>query len=101
MTKMFNQILLETLIILILKNNIILQIVLIIKVIYFYGKKKNEKYELHKINVDEDIDSLIQVGENQILELLTRKSKFVLIDLTSLEKTSLDISYNLKNINKR
>ena len=70
---MFNQILLETLIILILKNNIILQTVLIIKVIYFYGKKKNEKYELHKINVDEDIDSLIQVGENQILELLTRK----------------------------
>ena len=83
---MFNQILLETLIILILKNNIILQTVLIIKVIYFYGKKKNEKYELHKINVDGDIDSLIQVGENQILALLTRKSKFVLIDLTSLKK---------------
>ena len=81
---MFNQILLETLIILILKNNIILQTVSIIKVIYFYGKKKNEKYELHQINVDGDIDSLIQVGENQILALLTRKSKFVLIDLTSL-----------------
>ncbi len=101
MTKMFNQILLETLFILILKIIFILQTVLIIKVIYFDDKKKNEKYELHKINVDGDIDSLIQVGENQILELLTRKSKFVLIDLTSLEKTSLDISYNLKNINKR
>ena len=98
---MFNQILLETLFILILKIIFILQTVLIIKVIYFYDKKKNEKYELHKINIDGDIDSLIQVGENQILELLTRKSKFVLIDLTSLEKTSLDISYNFKNINKR
>ena len=62
----------------------------------FLWQEKNEKYELHKINLDGDIDSLIQVGDNTILALLTRKSKFVLIDLTSLEKTVLDISDNFK-----
>ena len=62
----------------------------------FLWQEKNEKFELHKINLDGDIDSLIQVGDNKILALLTRKSKLVLIDLTSLEKTYLDISDSFK-----
>ncbi len=70
---MFNQILLETLIILILKNNIYFTNCFNYKSYIFLWQEKTSKYELQKINVDGDIDSLIQVGENQILELLTRK----------------------------
>ena len=62
----------------------------------FLWQEKYEKFELHKINLDEDIESLIQVGDNEILALLLKKSKFVLIDLTTLEKTNLDISDNFK-----
>ena len=62
----------------------------------FLWQEKYEKFELHKINLDEDIESLIQVGDNQILALLFKKTKFVLIDLTTLEKTTLDISDNFK-----
>ena len=62
----------------------------------FLWQEKYEKFELHKINLDEDIESLIQVGDNQILALLFKKTKFVLIDLTTLEKMTLDISDNFK-----
>jgi hypothetical protein len=62
----------------------------------FLWQEKNEKYELHKINLDGDIDSLIQVGDDKILALLTRKSKFCLIDLTTLDKTYMDISTDFK-----
>ena len=62
----------------------------------FLWQEKYEKFELHKINLDGDIDSLIQVGDNKILALLTRKNQFILIDLTSLEKTIFDISDNFK-----
>ena len=62
----------------------------------FLWQEKYEKFELHKINLDEEIESLIQVGDDKILALLLKKSKFVLIDLTTLEKTNLDISDNFK-----
>ena len=62
----------------------------------FLWQEKYEKFELHKINLDEDIESLIQVGDDKILALLLKKTKFVLIDLITLEKTILDISDNFK-----
>ena len=62
----------------------------------FIWKESNTKFELHKLNLSGDIDSLIQIGDNEILALLTRKSKFVLIDLSTLKQTELDISDNFK-----
>ena len=62
----------------------------------FLWQEKHGKFELHKIELESDIDSLIQIGDEKILALLTRKNKFVLIDLITLEKTSFDISDSFK-----
>ena len=63
----------------------------------FLWQEKDGKFQLNKIRIEEDdIENLIQVGENKILALLKKKNKFMLIDLTSLEKSSIDISENFK-----
>ena len=62
----------------------------------FLWQERNEKYELHKIELVSDIVSLIQIGDNKILALLTGKNKFILVDLITLEKTSFDISDSFK-----
>ena len=61
----------------------------------FLWKEKNGKFELHKINLEDDIESLIQVG-GKILVLSKRKNKFILIDLSSLEQAYYDISEHFK-----
>ena len=62
----------------------------------FLWQEKHGKFELHKIELESDIDSLIQIGDEKILALLLRKNKFVLIDLITLEKTNFDISDSFK-----
>ena len=63
----------------------------------FLWQEKDGRFQLNKIRIEEDdIENLIQVGENKILALLKKKNKFMLIDLTSLEKSSIDISENFK-----
>jgi len=63
----------------------------------FLWQESNGKFNLNKVKLDYDIKSLIQVGDNNILALLVKKGQFVLIDLTSLEKTIIDVStdYNI------
>ena len=58
----------------------------------FLWREKNEKFELSKINLELDIDNLIQLGDEKILAFHLRKKKFTLIDLNSLDKTTIDIS---------
>ena len=63
----------------------------------FLWQEKDGRFQLNKIRIEEDdIENLIQVGENKILALLKKKNKFMLIDLTSLEKSSIDISENFQ-----
>ena len=63
----------------------------------FLWQELNGKFNLNKIQLDDDIKSLIQVGDNNILALLVKKGQFVLIDLNTLEKKIIDVStdYNI------
>jgi len=50
------------------------------------------KFNLSKIELDDDITNLIQGGEQHILALLLKKGKFVLIELNNHDKTIIDAS---------
>ena len=62
----------------------------------FIWKESNNKFELHKVVLDHDIDSLVQIGKNDILVLFAKKNKFVDINLTTLDKKTIDISDKFK-----
>ena len=62
----------------------------------FIWLESGTKFELHKLALSGDIDSLIEIGKNEILALLTRKSKFVLINIETLKQNELDISDEFK-----
>ena len=62
----------------------------------FLWQEKNQKFELSKIQVEDNIESLIQIGDSKILALLANKNKFIEIKLPSLEYTKIDVSDTFK-----
>ena len=58
----------------------------------FLWKEANERFELNRITVEDDIQSIIQVGDNKVLALLAGKNLFIEINLDNLEYTKIYIS---------
>lgn len=58
----------------------------------FLWKENNEKFELNRITVEDDIQSIIQVGDNKVLALLAARNLFIEIKLDNLEYTKINIS---------
>jgi len=58
----------------------------------FLWKENNEKFELNRITVEDDIQSIIQVGDNKVLALLAGRNLFIEIKLDNLEYTKINIS---------
>ena len=58
----------------------------------FLWKEANERFELNRITVEDDIQSIIQVGDNKVLALLAGKNLFIEIKLDNLEYTKINIS---------
>lgn len=58
----------------------------------FLWKEANERFELNRITVEDDIQCIIQVGDNKVLALLAGKNLFIEIKLDNLEYTKINIS---------
>jgi len=62
----------------------------------FLWIEKNGKFELNKVNLESDIETLFELGDNRICAFLKTKNKFILMDYHTLEKTIIDISDTFK-----
>jgi len=52
----------------------------------------NHQFFLNRITLSESINNIIQIGKNKILALINKINQFTIIDLTSLQEISYNIS---------